>query len=141
MREPRRAESEQGGGKPPAARHGSSKIETGKPIAGSASDRNCARSLADDEAFSVVHLIDPRKDIRNLVRRLRRFTQRKRRNPEVTATRRMPADPRIRLRPCWGYAEKTRSSGALERTPDRLSTPCHGQATHHAERDDHTGEQ
>ena len=38
-------------------------------------------------------------------------------------------------------AQKSKGSGALERTPDRPSTPCHGQASHHAERDDHTGEQ
>ena len=37
-----------------------------------------------------------------------------------------------------GCAEKQKSFGALERTPDRPSTPCHGQATHHAERDDYT---
>ena len=41
-------------GKPPAARHGSSKIETGKPIADSASERNCARSLADTGTVSVL---------------------------------------------------------------------------------------
>ena len=65
------------------------------------------RSSADDPPFRGFRLrssrsgqdlrqtraCDPRKGIRHLVRRLRRFTQRKRRNPEVTAARWMPAAP------------------------------------------------
>ena len=54
MPELRRAETEQRGGEQSPARHGSARIETGNLTFDSATERNCARSLAESRPFSVV---------------------------------------------------------------------------------------